>query len=123
MLKISNVSENKCYQFQKLKQNNVSFKSNARFYRLPSGDGMETFTYFFREDLPWKKFIPFIKEHFNKAKKVNVINAACSDGTESFSFIIALKEILKGENYNKFLPVKAYDIDNEILRAANSGYV
>lgn len=102
---------------------NINFKSNSRFYRLPSGEGMETFTYFFREDLPWKDFINFIKDHFKKLPKVRVINAACSDGTEAFSLIIALKELLKNENYEKFLPIQAYDIDEEILRAANSGLV
>lgn len=100
-----------------------TFKSNGRFYRLKNGEPMETFTYFFREDLPWKKFIPFIKEHFTNLPKVRLINAACSDGTEAFSLIIALKELLKGENYEKFLPIQAYDIDDEVLRAANSGYV
>jgi len=100
-----------------------NFKSNARFYRLPNGAGMETFTYFFREDLQWKNFIPFIKDHFQNLPKVRIINAACSDGTEAFSLIIALRELLKGENYDKFLPIKAYDIDDEVLRAANSGYI
>lgn len=102
---------------------NLSFKSNSRFYRLPNGEGMETFTYFFREDLPWKEFIPFIKEHFKSLPKVRILNAACSDGTEAYSLVIALKELLKGDNYEKFLPIQAYDIDEEILRAANSGLI
>lgn len=103
-------------------RNNVSFKSNSRHYIMDNGKSMETYTCFFRDDFPWNDFIPFIQTHFKNKEKVNIINAACSDGTEALSLIMLLHKYLKSD-CKKFLPIIAYDIDDEILKAANSGYI
>ena len=69
------------------------------------------------------KFIPYIDNHFKDKAKVNVIFAACSDGSETYSFIIGARENFKKSDFNKFLPINCYDIDREIIRAADSGYI
>ncbi len=104
-----------------------SFGSNGRIYRIPSKQEecidslMETTSWMFRGDISWNGFLKYIKSHFKNTPKVNFLDFACSDGSEAYSTIILLKENLA--NADKFLPIKAYDIDDEILRAAKSGLI
>lgn len=80
---------------------------------------MATNSWLFRDDLEWKRFASYEKWHFIDKKRVNIINLACADGSEAYTKIITLKERM-GDESEKFLPIRAYDIDDEILRAANS---
>lgn len=83
---------------------------------------MATNSWMFRDDLDWKKLASYEKWHFVDKKRVNIINIACADGSEAYTKIITLKERM-GDEAEKFLPIRAYDIDDEILRAANSGFL
>lgn len=77
-------------------------------------------TTFFREDLDWNQFVSFLNYKYKDAAKVNVINTACSDGTESFSLAILLIEKLKSI-VRKFFPIKSSDVDMEVLNKAIQG--
>ena len=81
------------------------------------------YTNFFRLDLQdvylgWKSFRKTIARAFQNSPKVNVYNFASSDGSETYSLIISLIEELGEEGAQKFFPIKAYDIDPEIIRQA-----
>ena len=110
------------------KQKQTSFGSNYRAYTIRdiknpySYSLMETTTCMFRSDISWKALAKFLNNHFKRTEKVQILNPACSDGSEAYSLIMCLKELNTG-SAQKFLPIKACDIDEEILRAANSGLI
>lgn len=101
----------------------VNFTSNARVYKLPSGQQIKCYTSFFRGDLSWDRFTDFLIKNFKHKDKVNVLNSACSDGSEAYSLIMAFKEKFSPSQYEKFFPIKASDYDEEIVRAAKSGLI
>ncbi len=98
------------------------FGSNSRIYKSHTGKEMGTLTFPFRDDLDWKKLTEFELNHFKSHENVNIIQFASSDGSEAYSTIISLIES-GNKNVEKFFPIKAYDIDKEIVRAANSGMI
>ncbi len=100
-----------------------SFGTNGRIYKTESGRAMGTMTYTFRNDLDWKKLIEFELNHFKNHNKVNIIQFAASDGSEAYSKIISFFEKGKNKNIEKFFPIQAYDIDKEIITAAQSGLI
>jgi len=91
----------------------------------PQVDYHSNYTYFFREDVAknWRDFINIIEKHFQNAQKVNVFNFACSDGTETYSFLMTLLDELGENEAEKFLPIHAYDIDKKILTTATEGKI
>ncbi len=104
-----------------LPQYNFSFGTNYRSYNRLDGENMRTTTTLFREDLNWNKFTNYIINNFKNKENVNVVQIASSDGSEAFSLIISLLE--KDAYNNKNFPIKAYDIDLEVIKAANSGKI
>ena len=105
----------------------ISFTSNFRNYERKSLDNKikstSCFTTMFRDDIPWKDFAHYLQAHFKNSKNVDVINQACSDGSEPYSFVITLKEELTSPVSRKFLPVYAYDYDGEVLKNAAEGKI
>ena len=98
------------------------FTSNARRYNDSFGDYLGCNTWFFRDDVNWKELTEYELEHFKNKEKVNIVMFAASDGSEAYTKIISLLE--KGcDKVKKFFPIKAYDIDNVILKAAQSGLI
>ena len=97
------------------------FTSNSRTY-VKDDRYFGTMTFMFRDDLDWKKFTKYAVQHFKDKEKVNFIQLASSDGSEAYTQIITLLE-----NYpkvaHKFLPIKAFDIDEEVIKAAQSGKI
>lgn len=116
-------------QYQNKARQQPSFGTNCRsYYKMTNPKDpyayscMETTTCMFRNDISWRALVKFITNHFQKAEKVQVLNPACSDGSEAYSFIMLLKEQTKTDA-NKFFPIYACDVDNEILKAAKSGLI
>lgn len=104
--------------------NNLNFQSTCRRYQTKDGEEFGCYTTFFRGDLDWEKFANYEIEHFKDKDKVNVVMFASSDGSEAYSNIISLLESKKNkEEVKKFFPIQAFDIDKEIVKAAQSGYV
>lgn len=102
-------------------QNPIFFKSNIGFYKAEDGTSIGTNTKMFRADLNWQRFTNFIVKHFQDKDKVNIIQFASSDGSEAYTQIITLLE--NNKNTEKFFPIEAYDINEEIYKAATSGYI
>ena len=100
----------------------ISFQSNGRRYKDQYGNTIGCFTRLFRDDLEWDELAKYEVKHFKNKDKVNIVMFAASDGSEAYSKIISLFSAAKN-CVNKFFPIKAYDIDDEILKAAKSGYV
>lgn len=99
----------------------LSFRSNAGFYRIPNGNNIGTYTKMFRADLDWDAFTRFFVKNFRNKDKVQFLQFASSDGSEAYTQIITLLE--NHDNIEKFLPIKAYDIDKNICNAAKSGFI
>lgn len=102
----------------KIINNNITFGTNRRTYKNSDGITIRTTTNPFREDVNWKQLAEYEKILFQDKKKVNVVQFAASDGSEAYTKIITLLESQAGD---KFFPIEAYDIDPEIVKAANSG--
>lgn len=130
---------------------NFSFKSTNRQLRIKdNGDivsrdssGFRDFdtsvlysnyTLFFRNDLnvsrsatltpgTWHGFRRQIAKEFKDAGKVNVYNFGCSDGSEAYSFALSMIDELGEKTAQKFFPIKAYDIDEDVLSVATSGKI
>ena len=106
-----------------INKTNPSFCSNGRFYES-NGDSFGCNSWLFREDLDWKKTAGYEAALFRDKDKVNIEMYAASDGSEGYTKMISLYEHFGEDNPEaaaKFFPIMAYDIDDEILRAARSG--
>ncbi len=106
---------------------NVAFKANRRTYEQDANDvSMGCYTGLFRSDINWRMLGSYILNHFKNKDKINMVMFAPSDGSEAYSTIISLIEAAgdkKNQVLKKFFPIKAYDYDREILRAAKSGLI
>lgn len=101
-------------------QTSPSFQSNLT--RISNGQTPH-FTYFFRDDFHWKDFAKYLERHFKNAKKVNIYNAACSDGTEPFTLLMSLFNKLGHKKSEKYLPIKAFDINEDLIKNAQTGEI
>lgn len=99
------------------------FQSNARTYRTQKGEVMCTMTSIFRADLDWKNFTDYIVEHFENTEKIQFLQFASSDGSEAYTQVLTLLDRFPNQKIEKFFPIQAYDIDKEMVEAANSGLI
>ena len=81
------------------------------------------FTYFFRGDFEWLSFAKYLNRHFANAEKVNVYNAACSDGSEPFTLVMSLIRKLGREKAEKFFPIEAFDLNSSLINMAKNGVI
>lgn len=104
--------------------NNISFGSSNRIYsrRDANFKNVSCYTSMFREDIQWEKFADYLLSKYKDTKQVNLISAACSDGSEPYSLVISLINADK-EKSKKFFSIKAFDIDNQILDCGKNGYI
>lgn len=101
------------------KKNKPAFTSNIR----QVADAAPNFTYFFRGDFEWINFAGYLGRKYKNADKVNVYNAGCSDGSETFTLVMSLLAKLGKEKAEKFLPIEAFDINKQLIKDANTGLV
>ncbi|MBQ6516692.1 hypothetical protein IJI31_05880 [bacterium] len=103
-----------------IKKTNPSFSSyNDKVFR----DGKLAYrnhTELLRNDLAWNGFMDYVNEKYGGAKEVNVVNHACSAGYESWSLMMMLMKT-QGENFKKFMPIKARDLDKNAIEFAKKG--
>lgn len=76
-------------------------------------------TRMYRQDICWQDFADFLEDYFHGQNQVKVYSFACSDGSEPYSLVTALKS--RTSNPNKFFPVMASDYDSEIIKQAKKG--
>lgn len=99
---------------------NTSFTSNDRTVRDKNNLVVHrNTTRMFRNDIYWQDFTKFLEKYFKRQEKVSVYSFACSDGSEPYSLVAALKNRVK--NPDKFFPIFASDYDSEIIRQAKEG--
>ena len=79
-------------------------------------------TSFFRHDLDWDKVPEYLVNKYENSNQVNMINYACSDGSEAYSMAISLLKTA-GKDAKKFFPIKCYDIDESIVNQAKKGII
>lgn len=114
-----------CFYMQiNISKSNPMFGTTCRFYKSKVGDGDEfgCNSWLFRDDVDWNKLAKYEARNFADKDKVNVVMFAVSDGSEAYTKIISQYEN-NGIKAKKFFPIKAYDIDEEILKAAKSGLI
>ena len=76
-------------------------------------------TCFFRGGSEWTDMVKFLSEKYADIPKVNVYNWGCSNGSEAYTFIMALLTNLKKEVASKFMPIFALDYDEVAIEYAN----
>lgn len=100
-----------------------SFGRSGRNYKTKEGLEMSTVTCPFRSDMEWLELAQFEIDNFKNKNKVNIIQFAASDGSEAYTQIMSLLESDNYRNTKKFFPIKAYDIDENVVKAARSGLI
>ena len=102
------------------KQPNPTFSSyNDKVFK----DGKLAYrnhTELLRNDLAWSSFMDYVDKKYGDAKEVNVVNHACSAGYEPWSLMMMLMKT-QGENYKKFMPIQARDVDKNAIEFAKKG--
>lgn len=98
---------------------NTQFKSTSRCVFNSNKQIICNYTKFFREDLEWKNFVELLSKKYNNASRINIMNMACSDGSEPVTLMTKLLFTLK-EKAQKFFPIYASDIDDKIIEEASS---
>ena len=98
----------------------LAFGTTHRYYKTSDGYELGTNTWPFRDDIEWSKLAKYEKRHFKDKDKVNMVQFASSDGSEGYTQIISLIENNPAPDDKKFFPIKAFDIDPEVIKAAKS---
>jgi len=101
----------------------LNFTSNNHFYLTKNNTPVGTISRMFREDLLWYKLALYEYANFHNTPKVQTLQFACSDGSESFTQAISLLETPVATGANKFFPIQAMDINYKILEMAKSGLI
>lgn len=114
-MQIQSVSSNYKYQKNSL----PAFRSASRCVFSKEKQIICNYTKFFRDDLDWSHFVELLSNKYRNEDNVNILNLACSDGSEPMTLMTILVRKLKNEA-NKFFPIHASDIDEKILSEANS---
>ena len=103
---------------------NTNFRANGR--KIVSMDSFElsyrTYTKFFRSDLDWKKLVQFIEKKYAKISNINIINHACSNGSEPISLLLSLL-VHTNITPEKFGKIMAYDYDKDNICLAKANYM
>ena len=80
------------------------------------------YTNLFRLDMNWDYFASFLNRHFRNSDKVQILNHACSDGSEPYTIAMTLEKKLD-KKADKFFPIKAFDYCGELIEEAKKGRI
>jgi len=72
-------------------------------------------SYYFRDDLHWKKFGKYLVNKYQSIPKVNTYIWGCANGEEAYTMAMLLKHLFKADN-KKFLPIHAMDIEEHLIK-------
>ena len=108
------------------KKSNTTFKSWVRAVYKPEENGVKKLLYrndtaFYRDDMDI--IIKYIVERYKNFQKINFHDYACSNGTETYSYLIEMICSHGLEAVKKFLPIMAKDIDDIAIQKAKSNLV
>ena len=109
----------------KLEKEKITDFQNHPVLSNPNVDFFSNYTNFFRPDIAgsWKKFLDVVDSHFKNVEKVNVYCYGCSDGSEAYSLAMGFLDKKGPRKVLKYVPIKAYDIDSEMIRTAQKGWL
>ena len=82
-----------------------------------------TLTHLFRTDIDWGNLMEILNKDYKTVKKVNVYSLAGSDGSEGYSFAMAVMDRLPKDQQSKYFKIKESDIDTEMVKAGKSGLI
>ena len=71
-------------------------------------------SFYFRDDLKWKKFGEYLADKYKSTPKVNTYIWGCAKGEEAYTTAMLLKRFFGNDN-KKFLPIKAMDIEEKLI--------
>lgn len=98
-----------------------SFKSNELETYDKNGEVINrNVTELFRPDLRWKEFTELLAKKYERNDNINLIDYACSDGSEAYTIALCLINYTP-EICRKSFPIIAKDFDKHILSRAMSG--
>ena len=80
-------------------------------------------TWLYREEGLTKWLLKYISEKFCKVKKINVYNYACSNGLETYTFLMELLSNYDDNLIKKIGRIKATDYDSFAIKTAKKGIV
>ena len=80
-------------------------------------------TWLFRKDLNWIKFAEILKTKYKDTDKVHTFVHACSDGSDAYSLLMALDNVLGEKETEKFCPIIAKDYDLFVINIAKKGFL
>lgn len=69
----------------------------------------------------WLKVMDYLVNKYKNVSRVNIYNYACSDGSEPYTFLIALLSRYDKETQKKFNKIIAIDHDKEAILKAKKG--
>ena len=78
-------------------------------------------TWLYREESFWRLLCYHLAKRFNNIEHINVYNYACSNGMETYTFLMELISNYKEDFVKKFLPIKAMDYDPIAIAEARTG--
>ena len=120
-MRIQNINP---YNYQTCRQ---SFRSCARQYISDRSDywanDVLTTTCLFRSDINWQTLMDIVQRNFANKQQVNTYSLASSDGSEAYTFAMMVLDRIPKEQQSKYFPIIASDIDDEVIRVANSGLI
>ena len=82
-----------------------------------------TATQIFRDCPNWKELTQFLAEKYKNIPKINVYDYGCSNGSEAYTFLIAMFNDNGYSFTKKFTPIKARDYDGSAIYKAQSGKI
>lgn len=98
-----------------------SFKSNELETLNENGEVVNrNVTELFRADLRWQEFTELLAEKYYNTDRINIVDYACSDGSEAYTLALSLMNYAP-EICEKSFPIIAKDFDKHILRQAIAG--
>lgn len=110
----------------KTQKNSTQFKAwDREVFRTPKDAFIKELkhrndTSFFRDGAFWNSLTYYLLYKYNQTPKVNMYNYGCSDGSEIYSFLMALISRYGIENAEKFTPISAMDYDPVAIEKAKS---
>jgi len=101
----------------------IAFSSTRKHTLTNNGQEYCNYTNMNRGDVDWQKFILFIDEKYKNQEKVKINCFGCSDGSEPYTLAIHLINQLGADNAQKFLPIDAFDLSENLIKEAIEGKI
>ena len=100
----------------------INFQSTREHIVNSAGKAINChYTNLNRIDIDWNKLVKFLVQRFNKEKQIKINLFGCSDGSEVYTLMLAIKK-LPQNIVNKF-KIFASDISEKMIQTAKNGEI